>query len=116
MGFVINHKFFRGLTDLEEFKQGRPFPLYDGGPVDKEHLYFIHQRPDLIPGGTYVIDNVYQGGDFQMAVKHINSGVLTAADIKIFIGYCGWDYEELDAELAEGSWHMITSENLFAQI
>nr|WP_317235940.1 YqgE/AlgH family protein [Niabella hibiscisoli] len=24
--------------------------------------------------------------------------------MKIFIGYCGWDTGELEAEIAEGSW------------
>ena len=47
-GFVVNKPFTRRLNELEEFKDSIPFPLYDGGPVDREHLFFVHQRPDLI--------------------------------------------------------------------
>jgi putative transcriptional regulator len=115
MGFVINKVFPRGLNELEEFKNGIPFPLYEGGPVDQEHLYFVHRRPDLIPGGTPVADDIFLGGDFKAAVKHINNHSLTLKDIRIFIGYCGWDYRELDEEIAEGSWQVQGSGTLFQQ-
>ncbi|HJT74921.1 MAG TPA: YqgE/AlgH family protein, partial [Chitinophaga sp.] len=65
MGFVVNKEFPRKLNELEEFKNIRPFSLYEGGPVDQEHLYFVHQRPDLITGGTPVTDNIFLGGDFK---------------------------------------------------
>lgn len=113
MGFIVNKQFSRGLPELEEFKHGIPFPLYEGGPVDQEHLFFVHQRPDLIPGSTPVTEKVYYGGDFKTAVAHINKRVLDGRDIKIFIGYCGWDNEELEAEIAEGSWSLKDSGELF---
>lgn len=105
-GFVINKRFDRKLNELEEFRHGVSFPLYDGGPVDREHLFFIHQRPDLIKDGVHVHKDTYFGGDFKTAVKLINEHTLTEKDIKIFIGYCGWDANELEAEIAEGSWSM----------
>ncbi|THU38446.1 YqgE/AlgH family protein [Niastella caeni] len=104
MGFVVNQKFPRKLNELEEFKTIKPFPIYLGGPVDQEHLYFIHQRPDLIEGGVPVTDNIYFGGNFKQAVIHINNQIITEKDCMIFLGYCGWDHHELDEEIAEGSW------------
>lgn len=109
MGFVVNKPFGRNLNELEEFKNSRPFPLYDGGPVDKEHVFFLHQRPDLIIGGTPVADGIYQGGDFKQAVALMNNQKITGKDIKLFIGYCGWDDGELDSEVAEGSWEVLPS-------
>lgn len=113
MGFVVNKPFSRGLTELEEFKNGQPFPLFEGGPVDQEHLFFVHQRPDLISGGTQIHNDVYYGGDFTTAVAHINKGTLTGKDIKIFIGYCGWDNTELEAEIEEGSWTLTDTGEIF---
>jgi putative transcriptional regulator len=107
MGFIVNQKFNRTLNELEEFKHDSPFPIYLGGPVDNQHLYFIHQRPDLIEGGEQVTDNIFLGGDFTSAVRNIDNRTLTEKDCKIFIGYCGWDYHELDEEIAEGSWEVI---------
>ncbi|MDH7460152.1 YqgE/AlgH family protein [Chitinophagaceae bacterium 26-R-25] len=114
MGFVINKLFDRKLNELEEFKHIIPFPLCDGGPVDREHLFFIHQRPDLIKDGTLISGSIYLGGDFKTAVKLINDQTLTEKDIKIFIGYCGWDANELEAEIAEGSWELVGTKSLFA--
>jgi putative transcriptional regulator len=113
MGFVINKEFPRKFNELEEFKYSPSFPLYEGGPVDQEHLYFLHQRPDLIAGGVPVADNIYLGGDFKAAVMHMNNSTISEKDIRLFIGYCGWDPHELDGEVAEGSWEILKTASLF---
>lgn len=113
MGFVINKEFPRRFNELKEFSDSIPFPLCEGGPVDQEHLYFVHRRPELITGGVLVADNIYLGGDFKTAVRLINSGALSTSDIRLFIGYCGWDLHELEAEIAEGSWEILEEVTLF---
>jgi putative transcriptional regulator len=114
MGFVVNQVFPRKLNELDEFKNVRPFPIHYGGPVDPEHLYFIHQRPDIIEGGEPVTGTVFLGGNFKSVVTNIDNHLLTEKDCKIFIGYCGWDYRELDEEIAEGSWEVLEGEDLFS--
>lgn len=104
VGYVVNNAFGRSLNELEEFKNSPNFPLYDGGPVDKEHLFFLHRRPDVIDGGAVVGNGMFNGGDFKKAVEALSDQRLTANDIKIFVGYCGWDAGELEEEIAEGSW------------
>lgn len=104
IGFVVNKLFDRPLHALEEFKHSPYFPLYDGGPVDREHLFFLHRRPDLIEEGIATGNGIYSGGNFSQAIRHINNHRLTVKDIRIFIGYCGWDAGELEAEIEEGSW------------
>lgn len=113
MGFVVNVQFEHRFNDLEEFRHSAPFPMYDGGPVDREHLFFIHQRPDLISGGEHVTGNIHVGGDFQEAVRLMNNKTLTEKDIKLFIGYCGWDFQDLEAEIAEGSWTVSETGEVF---
>lgn len=111
IGFVINKQFTRTLNLLEEFKHSLPFLLFDGGPVEKEGLYFIHSRPDLIQSGIAVKNALHFRGDFKQAVQLINNQIIGAMDIKIFIGYCGWNTSELEAEIAEGSW-LVTDESI----
>jgi putative transcriptional regulator len=117
MGFVINDLFPRTLNELVEFKQVKTFPLHDGGPVEREHLYFIHQRPDLIEGGIPIINSIYMGGDFKQAVAHLNNNTLQISDMKLFIGYCGWDPKQLEDEIAEGCWLLadVLTQTVFTQ-
>lgn len=113
MGFVINRLFPRKFNELEEFKHSAPFPLHEGGPVDQEHLFFLHRRPDLITGGDPVTGDTCVGGNFKEAIRLINNKTLTEKDIHLLIGYCGWNHQELEAEIAEGSWEVWKEGHLF---
>ena len=103
-GFVTNKPFGKSLHDLLEFNHAKPFQLMDGGPVDREHLFVLHKRPDLIEGGKKLTDGLYLGGNMEQVIKAINTNSASDQQIKLFIGYCGWDEGELEAELEEGSW------------
>lgn len=110
LGFVINHIFPRTLNELVEFKHSKAVPLFDGGPVEKEGLFFLHRRADIIEDGKLVTDSVYIGGNFKQAVSCINNNTIQPNNIKLFIGYCGWDAGELEAEIAEGSWLILDAD------
>lgn len=100
-GFIINRPFEKSLNELIEFHHCKPFPLMDGGPVDRDHLYVLHKRPDLIDGGKQVSNGFYLGGNIDQVIEAINTN---NQEIQLFIGYCGWDAGELEAEVDEGSW------------
>ena len=104
MGFVINNLFPRKFNELVEFNNSRNFLLYEGGPVENDKLFFLHQRPDLIEEGIPIMDSIFLGGNFKQAVAKINEGILMEKDIKLFVGYCGWDPGQLEEEVEEGSW------------
>ncbi len=117
LGFVINKPYGRSLNELEEFKHSVAFPLYQGGPVDHDHLYFVHKRPDIIEGGTAIGNELYFGGNFQQAVEAVNNGTVSQNQIKIFVGYSGWDTGDLELEIEEGSWLLLSphQKNVFMQ-
>jgi putative transcriptional regulator len=104
LGFVMNKPFGKSLHELIEFNHSKPFQLLDGGPVDRDHLFVLHKRPDLIDGGEKVSNGFYLGGDMQQVIEVINNNGSNEQEIKLFIGYCGWDAGELEAEIEEGSW------------
>ena len=104
IGFVTNKPFGKSLHELIEFNHSKPFPLMDGGPVDRDHLFVLHKRPDLIDGGKQIPNGLYLGGNMEQVIEAINTRGGNPQEIQLFIGYCGWDEGELEAELEEGSW------------
>jgi putative transcriptional regulator len=107
IGFVTNMPLHKSLHELTQFNQSKPFPLMDGGPVDREHLFVVHKRPDLIGGGEQITNDLYLGGNMEEVIDALNNKGASNQDIQLFIGYCGWDAGELEAEIEEGSWLII---------
>ena len=107
IGLVTNKPFEKSLNELIEFNQSKPFPLKDGGPVDREHLFVLHKRPDLIDGGIQITNGYYLGGNMEQVIEAINTSDANTEEIQLFIGYCGWDTGELEAELEEESWTIV---------
>ena len=104
VGFVTNKPLGKSLHELIEFNQSKPFPLLDGGPVDREHLFVLHMRPDLIDGGKQMTNGLYLGGNMEQVIEAINTRAVNQQEMQVFIGYCGWEIGELEAEVEEGSW------------
>lgn len=111
MGFVVNELFGRKLSELVEFQRSKAYALYSGGPMEHEKLFMLHRRPAIIEQGSLIADGVYMGGNFQQALSYINQHLHPEKDIKLLLGYCGWDAEQLEAEIKEGSW-LIASATL----
>ena len=107
IGFVTNKTFEKSLHELIEFNHSKPFPLMDGGPVDRAHLFVLHKRPDFIDGGEQIFNGLYLGGNMDQVIESINNGGANEQEIQLFIGYCGWDAGELEAEVEEGSWTIL---------
>jgi len=112
VGFIAHLPLMKNLNELAEFTQYPPVPLFIGGPVDQGNLFFLHRRPDLIEGGLLIKDGVYYGGDFQQVLAHLKDQTLAEKDIRLLIGYAGWDPQQLEEEIKEGSW-VITNQPAF---
>ena len=103
-GFVLNKTFDQELGDLIKDAEGIRFPVYEGGPVQKDTLHFLHQCPGLIPGGIEVVDGIFWGGDFEDVLILLKEKKLSKKDIRFFLGYSGWSEGQLHGELEGKSW------------
>jgi len=111
VGFILNKPLGYTIHDLvPEIRAS--FKIYNGGPVEQDNLYFIHNVPDLIPGSIEISSGIYWGGDFESAKDLINTGMIKKNNIRFFLGYSGWNARQLEDELEDNSW--IISENSYS--
>ncbi len=103
-GFVLNRPHDQLLGELLQGFESSTFPVYYGGPVQLDTLHFLHQCPDLIPGGVEVTDGIYWGGEFEAVLDMLKLNKLNNSNIRFFIGYSGWSQGQLEEEMNIKSW------------
>ena len=107
VGFILNKPLENTLEEfIPEIEQA--FTIFNGGPVEQDNLYFIHNVPHLIPDSVEVVDGIYWGGSFEVIVNLINSKHVTSNNIKFFLGYSGWGESQLEAEIQLNTWIVDT--------
>lgn len=103
-GFILNKFVNLKIEDLLEGFPPFKTRLCVGGPVQSNNMYYIHTHGDKISGALKIKDNVYMGGDFEEMQNLVSTGIISSNDIRFFIGYSGWDEDQLEKELEEKSW------------
>ena len=109
VGFILNKPLEYDISDLVTEIKIR-FPVYNGGPVEQDNLYFIHKVPHLISKSIEISDGIYWGGDFDKTIDLINKEVISEEDIRFFLGYSGWSSLQLDQELSSKSWIVVKND------
>jgi len=104
MGFILNkpvgYSIHELLNDFPEFNS----PVYFGGPVESNSLFFIHTIPHLIESSFEIEGGIHFGGNYSK-IKHLAGlGLIKPHQIRFFAGYSGWDSGQLDHEIEEDSW------------
>jgi putative transcriptional regulator len=109
VGFIINKPLKYTINDLLPEVNAR-FKIYNGGPVEQDNLYFIHNIPELIPNSIEISNGIYWGGDFESTKELINDGTIQKGNIRFFLGYTGWSENQLETEMNSNSW-IVTKNN-----
>ena len=105
MGFVVNKQTNLIVNDFFPELKGRPvIPIYLGGPISPNHLFFIHSLGKTIPGSVEIGENLYFDGDFEVLKCYLRSDNAAIEQVKFFLGYSGWTKEQLDSEIVCNSW------------
>ncbi len=103
VGFIINKPLKYTINDLVPEINAK-FKIYNGGPVEQDNLYFIHNIPELIPNSIEISNGIYWGGDFESTKELINQGEINKENIRFFLGYTGWEPKQLESEMDSNSW------------
>ena len=113
MGLVINKQLPLFLNDIiMEFKYLDEIPLYKGGPIATDTLFYLHTLSD-IPGSISISKGLYLNGDFDEIKKYILQGNKISEFIRFFLGYSGWDSEQLNNEIRENTWLVSEEEKSY---
>jgi putative transcriptional regulator len=108
LGVILNRPLNALVADVLPSWGGivsEPTHVFDGGPVGSDAALAVgvvsdglapasgwHQTSDRV--GLVDLDGpIPASGEFRM--------------IRVFAGYAGWDADQLDAEIAEGSWFVV---------
>ena len=127
MGLVINRPLGVDLEDLyhqmaiapQVYKETNQYPLYQGGPVEPERGFVIHQPIGKWASMVNLADNLAMttSRDIIEAFAHGDGPQMAL----VMLGYAGWEAGQLEQELADNTWlsgpadHAILFETPVAQ-
>ena len=113
MGLIINKQLPIFVNDIiKEFKYIEDKPLYKGGPIATDTLFYLHTLAD-ISGAIPISKGLFLNGDFEEIKRYILQGNQIDRYIRFFLGYSGWESEQLSTELRENTWLVSKEENAY---
>jgi putative transcriptional regulator len=118
LGLVINRPtgllLSEALPELAALK-GTNHRLFAGGPVQPTVMLLLSRLKMPEPDMRVVFDSVYVGGTPEVLERLIEKAV-PADRFRAFAGYAGWAPGQLDVEMRQGAWAVLSAESsLFDQ-
>ncbi|MCI9054603.1 MAG: YqgE/AlgH family protein [Muribaculaceae bacterium] len=105
-GAVLNLPIQSTLSEvLDGVTREEPVPVYCGGPLSQDRLFFVHTLGDsIIPDARQYAPGQWIGGDFAAAIDYVNQGYPIDGMLRFFVGYSGWTPGQLDEEIEADTW------------
>ena len=111
MGLVLNKSLPLYLNDvLKDFKDVENIPIYKCGPLCTDTLFYLHTLKG-IKDSLQIGKGFYLNGDFDAIRRYILEGNDITGKIRFFLGYSGWEHDQLCQEIEENTW-LIGSTNI----
>jgi putative transcriptional regulator len=114
LGVVLNRPSVVAVADvLADWGDvvAEPEVLFHGGPVSTEGALAVAKlrTEDDVPVGFREVTGQLGLVDLDTPVELLDGSL---DGLRIFAGYAGWGAEQLDGEIAEGSWYVVPSQPL----
>lgn len=110
MGLILNKDTEVKLNDAVEDFPEFDAPLYFGGPVETDTLFYLHTIGEKLPGSRRITDNVWWGGDYDQLKFLIDTKQIGSDQIRFFAGYSGWEPKQAQKEVKEKAWIVCLNE------
>lgn len=113
LGFILNKPTDVNLNEAVDDFPNFKVPLYFGGPVETDTLFYIHTLGEKLKGAKLISEGIYWGGEYDQLKFLIDTGQVRPDQIRFYAGYSGWEPSQLDYELKEKSWLVFESNPQF---
>jgi putative transcriptional regulator len=90
-------------------------PLFFGGPVGSGFLVYLFRSDAAPPSDAIKVAPDIHLGRAASSLDELLSGTRAHSGLRVFTGYAGWAYGQLEKEIARGDWHVqaVDREYLF---
>lgn len=105
MGLIMNKQLPLTLNQvIKEFNSVQEEILvYKGGPLSSDTLFFIHTLSH-VSGALAISKGLYLNGNFDAIKDYIIEGNPIKGYIRFFLGYSGWEEDQLAQEIKANTW------------
>lgn len=109
-GIIMNKPLNVRLNEVVEEFPDFDAPVYLGGPVADNQVFYMHTLGILIPDSFEIMEGLFWGGDAETLNTLIATGIATPDKVRFFIGYAGWEARQLSDELSRNSWSVCKTD------
>ena len=100
-GLMINRPLIKSLSELlVDVPQDLYCPVFEGGPVEGDRLFFLHSGERQYPGTLKLSDDIHLTACDELIEDLIRGQ--SPSHINAYLGYAGWAAAQLERELFEG--------------
>lgn len=103
-GVVLNKPTFIKIKEVVDDFADVDYPLFSGGPVSIDNLFFLHRLSDIIPDSIPVDKDIFWGGNRSDVGKVLETNYFDETQLRVFMGYSSWEAGQLEEELKQNSW------------
>ena len=95
------------LAKSELTGEGASHLFFEGGPVDRSYLFYLHRLSHLISDGNPVLEDLHWGGDLEAVQTEADVIATDEPLLRFYLGYAGWEQGQLEREIEQGAWILV---------
>ena len=107
LAFMLNKPMHLNLKDVVANATNLTLPIYYGGPVAENQLFYVHTLGNQITDSIPIQHNCYWSGNFRQIINGLKNKSILPTQVRFFIGYSGWGAAQLDKELNQKAWGVL---------